>query len=55
VIIPHTSSLTTIVVKVPGDEVNIEVDILGKYVSRFLSKGKDTGFMETLLREGFAS
>ena len=55
VIIPHTASLTTIGVKVPGDEVNIEVDILGKYVSRFLSKGKDTGFMETLLREGFAS
>ena len=55
VIIPHTASLTTIGVKVPGDEVNIEVDILGKYVSRFLSKGKDTSFMETLLREGFAS
>lgn len=55
VIIPHTASLTTIGVKVPGDEVNIEVDILGKYVSKFLSKGKDTGFMETLLREGFAS
>jgi riboflavin synthase len=55
VIIPHTASLTTIGVKVPGDEVNIEVDILGKYVSKFLSKGKDAGFMETLLREGFAS
>jgi riboflavin synthase len=55
VIIPHTASLTTIGVKVPGDEVNIEVDILGKYVSKFLSKGRDTGFMETLLREGFAS
>jgi riboflavin synthase len=55
VIIPHTASLTTIGVKVPGDEVNIEVDILGKYVSKFLSKGKDTGFMDTLLREGFAS
>lgn len=55
VIIPHTASLTTIGVKVPGDEVNIEVDILGKYVSKFLNKGKDKGFMETLLREGFAS
>jgi riboflavin synthase len=55
VIIPHTAGLTTIGVKVPGDEVNIEVDILGKYVSKFLSKGKDTGFMETLHREGFAS
>jgi len=55
VIIPHTAGLTTIGVKGPGDEVNIEVDILGKYVSKFLNKGKDTGLMETLLREGFAS
>ena len=54
VIIPHTASLTTIGFKAPGDIVNIEVDILGKYVSNFLSKGKDTGFMDTLLREGFA-
>jgi len=55
VIIPHTAYLTTIGFKTPGDMVNIEVDILGKYVSKFLSKGKDTGFMDTLLREGFAS
>jgi riboflavin synthase len=55
VIIPHTARLTTIGVKVAGDEVNIEVDILGKYVSKFLSKGKDKVFMETLLREGFTS
>jgi len=55
VIIPHTAHLTTLGFKAPGDMVNIEVDILGKYVSKFLSKGKDTGFMDTLLREGFAS
>ena len=55
VIIPHTAYLTTIGLKSPGDAVNIEVDILGKYVSKFLSKGKDAGFMDTLLREGFAS
>ena len=54
VIIPHTAHLTTLGFKAPGDMVNIEVDILGKYVSKFLSKGKDTGFMDTLLREGFA-
>jgi len=54
VIIPHTANLTTIGFKNPGDAVNIEVDILGKYVSKFLSKGKDAGFMETLSREGFA-
>lgn len=55
VIIPHTAHLTTIGFKTAGDEVNIEVDILGKYVSKFLSKRKDAGFMDTLLREGFAS
>ena len=55
VIIPHTAYLTTIGLKSTGDAVNIEVDILGKYVSKFLSKGKDAGFMDTLLREGFAS
>ena len=55
VIIPHTAHLTTIGFKTSGDMVNIEVDILGKYVSKFLSKGKDADFMNTLLREGFAS
>jgi len=55
VIIPHTAYLTTIGLKSTGDAVNIEVDILGKYVSKFLSRGKDAGFMDTLLREGFAS
>jgi len=55
VIIPHTASMTTIGFKSSGDMVNIEVDILGKYVSKFLRKGKDTGFMDALLREGFAS
>ena len=55
VIIPHTTYLTTIGLKSTGDTVNIEVDILGKYVSKFLSRGKDAGFMDTLLREGFAS
>ncbi len=53
VIIPHTASLTTIGFKGPGETVNIEVDILGKYVAKFLQKGKDTRFMQTLSREGF--
>ena len=53
VIIPHTASLTTIGFKGPGETVNIEVDILGKYVAKFLQKGKDSRFMQTLSREGF--
>lgn len=53
VIIPHTAALTTIGFKGPGDTVNIEVDILGKYVSKFLHKGKDSGLMKALSEEGF--
>lgn len=54
VIIPHTARLTTIGFKGPGDRVNVEVDILGKYVSRFLKKGKDANLMRTLMEKGFA-
>lgn len=53
VIIPHTAQLTTIGFKGPGDKVNIEVDILGKYVSKFLNKGKGSGLMKALSEEGF--
>jgi riboflavin synthase len=54
VIIPHTASLTTIGLKTTGDTVNVEVDILGKYVAKFLGRTKDTDLMQTLVREGFA-
>jgi riboflavin synthase len=53
VIIPHTAKLTTIGFKKPGDRVNIEVDILGKYVLKFLKKGKDANLMNTLKASGF--
>ncbi len=47
-IIPHTSAVTTLGVKAPGDSVNIEADILGKYVERLLepvlaARSKDLG------------
>jgi len=38
VIIPHTGSLTTIGFKKAGDTVNLEPDILAKYVEKFLYK-----------------
>ncbi len=38
-IIPHTAKITTIGYKNVGDEVNIETDMLGKYVRQFLTKG----------------
>jgi riboflavin synthase len=36
-IIPHTAGLTTIGLKKVGDAVNIEVDMIGKYVERFVT------------------
>jgi len=55
VIIPHTAKLTTIGFKGVGDTVNIESDILGKYVAKFLNKtgGKNLGFMKTLVEGGY--
>lgn len=34
--IPHTSQTTTLGLKQSGDEVNIEVDLMAKYVEKFL-------------------
>ncbi len=55
VIIPHTAKLTTMGFKDQGNTVNIEADILGKYVARFLNTGgdRDSRFMKTLVEEGY--
>ncbi|HUF95025.1 MAG TPA: riboflavin synthase [Acidimicrobiia bacterium] len=37
-IIPHTREVTTLGSKAPGDRVNVEVDVLAKYVERLLAK-----------------
>jgi riboflavin synthase len=39
-LIPHTLSKTTLGRKKPGDSVNIETDILAKYVHKYLSGAK---------------
>jgi riboflavin synthase len=59
-IIPLTSERTTIGRKRVGDEVNVETDIIGKYVQRFLSgqKGEEgppkSGLdMDFLVKHGF--
>ena len=39
-IIPHTGMLTTISQKKVGDRVNVETDMIGKYVERFVSHHK---------------
>ena len=37
-LIPHTLSVTTLGLVVPGDRVNLEVDMLARYVARLLEK-----------------
>ena len=36
-LIPHTLEVTTLGKRVVGDRINIEQDVLGKYVARLLS------------------
>ena len=37
-VIPHTGAATTLLSKKPGDTVNLENDLIGKYVERLLGK-----------------
>jgi len=41
-LIPYTLEKTTLIEKKVGDEVNVEADILGKYVEKVLNRGKGT-------------
>ena len=56
-VIPHTLAMTTLQESNVGDEVNIETDLIGKYVARFLRNdghGKPQGVtMEALAKHGF--
>ena len=63
-IIPHTAKLTTVGFKKTGEMVNIETDVIGKYVERFVKWGsKEEGTahkaqqssidMQLLTRTGF--
>ena len=56
-IIPHTGAQTTLQDMRPGDGVNIETDLLAKYVERLLAgkKGEETAgvTMELLAKSGF--
>ena len=42
-IIPQTGKATIILTKKVGDLINIETDLIGKYVERFFIKGKASG------------
>jgi riboflavin synthase len=53
--IPHTAKLTTLGFKKAGDTVNLESDIIGKYVERLLGGRAEGGIDLDLLRKtGFA-
>jgi riboflavin synthase len=40
-VIPHTLAVTTLGVRTPGDPVNLEVDVLAKYVERLLGSSRE--------------
>lgn len=56
-IIPHTAECTTLRLRRAGDEVNIETDLIGKYVERLLAgragDGEKGVSLELLAKSGF--
>ncbi|UCE23983.1 MAG: riboflavin synthase [Candidatus Zixiibacteriota bacterium] len=50
-IIPHTAELTNLKQLKKGDRVNIEFDIIGKYVSKMIQKDKPGGLTREKLKE----
>lgn len=53
-IIPHTQEQTNLKYKEKGDTINIECDIIGKYVEKLLNKSEEKGITkEFLIENGF--
>jgi len=52
-IIPHTQRETTLLSKSPGSILNVECDILGKYVEKLVLGGKDRISNDFLQKMGF--
>ncbi len=53
-VIPHTGSETTLLDKKRGDKVNLENDVIAKYVQKLLGANKSTGItMDFLAEHGF--
>ena len=50
-VIPHTASVTTLGFKGPGDTVNLEADLIGKYVEKFLGALRLKGISKDFLAE----
>ncbi|MDD3731477.1 MAG: riboflavin synthase [candidate division Zixibacteria bacterium] len=50
-LIPHTVNVTTVGGLRTGDRINMEFDLIGKYIARFISRGKKNGVTKDLLKE----
>lgn len=48
-VIPHTGAETTLLTRKHGDKVNLETDVIGKYVEKLI--GKQSGITEDFLRK----
>ncbi|MDO8688514.1 MAG: riboflavin synthase [Dehalococcoidia bacterium] len=52
-LVPHTQANITLIRKKPGDAVNLEVDIIGKYVERFITARQGSISEGFLAEHGF--
>lgn len=52
-IIPHTKAQTTLLLKKVGDKVNLEMDMMVKYVEQLLKKEETSLNQETLKKYGY--
>ncbi|MEW6448044.1 MAG: riboflavin synthase [Bacillota bacterium] len=50
-VIPHTGAVTTLGFKQPGDTVNLEADMIGKYIEKFFRASKQKGMDSSFLAE----
>ncbi len=53
VVIPHTSEETTLISKKPGDKLNVETDILSKYIERLLEGTPPSATERMFVDSGF--
>jgi len=50
-VIPHTKDETTLLSKKIGDKVNLEADMIGKYVEKLFPEKKEKGIDEAMLKK----
>ncbi|MDR6224558.1 riboflavin synthase [Desmospora profundinema] len=54
-VIPHTLSHTQLNDARPGDEVNVECDMIGKYVAKWLNQQQGNSLADVLKQSGFTN